>query len=321
MAKHHRVTKNEQDEKRQRRAKRVAAELSNDQAGPASLAQLQQQVGNRAVQRLLAQRSEDGTLDNNEAVQVPRQRMDPSTIARDWRVRTGPGATEWPRYEELRNILEREVEPGIGGARWRFEVLEEDEIGPTRWRVTPPAREMEELGYSYSREVTRENILQQLEAWIAQERGAGYLPAEAGVRAPPQPPPWLVPEGRRFFQSAVRGVGIRYGEPDLRFFGPRIDIVRTYEAQVRISTPSQFVRVYRVRGGRTYIEALRFAPTDRNDPFYERRDYDGWQDWNYQIVRLVVEQGMSVQDAFATMHAIDIETIRQMLAYVAVSRV
>ena len=231
MAKHHRVTKNEQDEKRQRRAKRVAAELSNDQAGPASLAQLQQQVGNRAVQRLLAQRSEDGTLDNNEAVQVPRQRMDPSTIARDWRVRTGPGATEWPRYEELRNILEREVEPGIGGARWRFEVLEEDEIGPTRWRVTPPAREMEELGYSYSREVTRENILQQLEAWIAQERGAGYLPAEAGVRAPPQPPPWLVPEGRRFFQSAVRGVGIRYGEPDLRFFGPRIDIVRTYEAQ------------------------------------------------------------------------------------------
>lgn len=53
MAKHHRAAKKKQEQKRRRRAKRVAAELANDQAGQASLAELQQRVGNRAVQRLL----------------------------------------------------------------------------------------------------------------------------------------------------------------------------------------------------------------------------------------------------------------------------
>lgn len=307
-----------QSQKEQRRAKSLAAEQADDQVGQTSLAQLQQQVGNRAVQRLLAQHKQDGIFDGSGAVQVPQQQMDPSAIARDWRIRYGPGATEWNRYDQLRTLLERQVEPGIGGARWEFETLAEDDIGPTRWRVTPPPREMEELSYSFSREVTRDNILERLEAWVAQERRAGYLPGETGARRIPQPPPWLVPAGREFFQAAVRGVGIRFGEPDLRLFGPYVNIVRPY---AQISTPSQLVRVYRVRGGRTYIEALRFAPVDRDDPFYARRDYEGWQDWNYQIVQLVVLQGLSVQEAFGTMHAIDMETIRQMIAYVGVSRV
>jgi len=263
----------------------------------------------------------------------PESHAPPGMVAASW---SEPDGEEWARYHQLRTLLERRVTPGVGGSRYRFEMLEQDRSGPTRWRITPPTRLLQELSEATPQEVTRADILRRLETWVARERRAGHLPGGAGERpGVPQPPSWLVPDARRFFEGVTRGERIRPGEPEVFFFGPRIDIVRPYlgavgaeegeeqprrSGETRISTPSQLIRVHWIRGGPIHLQAMRFAPVDRADPFYAERDYDSWQDWNYQMFRFVVQEGMSIEQAYAHMHAIDMETIRQMLSYAAVSR-
>jgi hypothetical protein len=277
-----------------------------------------------------------GRLRGNQYLQrvlsPPQQAMAPNVVAASW---TERGGEEWNRYDELRTLLERQVTAGETGERYRFEVLEEDRVGPTRWRITPPTRLEQELGEAAPQEVGRGRILQRLEAWVAREREAGRLPAGAGERQVPQPPGWMTEDARAFFEQVTRGQGIFPGEPDVRFFGPTITIELPYlagggaeeatrppgQGVTRISTSSQVVWVHWIRGGPIHLQAFRFAPTERSDPFYAERDFALWQDWNYQMFRFVVQERMSIEQAYAHMHAIDMETIRQMLAYVAVSRV
>jgi hypothetical protein len=81
------------------------------------------------------------------------------------------------------------------------------------------------------------------------------------------------------------------------------------------------VRVHRLAGGRISLEVVRFAPTNSDDPFYQGRNYRSWQDWNYQIYRLVVQEGRSLPEAYGEMRAIDRETVLQMMRWAAVSSV
>ena len=238
--------------------------------------------------------SAEPTLTSHQQLPPISISISESTVARspDWPI------SQRQRYDSARVILERDY-------HYEFIPGPEDDIAPTYWTVLPP----DDAPF----EVDRENIVQRLEALVERHQGGTR---EEGEGSRLQKPSWLLPDAREYAELVYENHSLVNIGIDVFFYGRPITIqtgsgdIRTHEQGL------QFIRTPRGLS----IEAFRFYPTNRDDPFFRGQSenvFNSYQEWNAQFYDFLLD--VPIHRIESRMHRIEQATLEQMMYMVMVS--